>query len=68
MLRINQVKILITLDNEAYHLEKIAKLLNTNKSNILDIQIKKKSIDARNKKQILFVYTFDVKVIMKIKF
>ncbi len=62
MLRINQVKILITLDNEAYRLEKIAKLLNTSKSNIQDIQIKKKSIDARNKKQILFVYTFDVKV------
>ncbi len=60
MIRITQVKILVTLDNQTYRLNKIAKLLNVTSKEILDVKIIKKSIDARDKKQIFFVYNLDI--------
>ncbi len=62
MIRITQLKILITLDSENYRLKKISKLLNVSKNAIKEVKIIKKSIDARNKKQIFFVYNFDITV------
>ena len=41
---------------------KIAKTLRINQTDILEYQIKKQSIDARNKPELMFVYTVDVKV------
>ena len=56
MLRIREVKIPISLDNNEYILKKISKLLNTKKEEIIEYKILKKSIDARNKNNIMFIY------------
>lgn len=56
MLRIREVKIPISLDNNEYILKKVSKLLNTKKEEIIEYKILKKSIDARNKNNIMFIY------------
>ncbi len=61
MIKIRQVKILVTEDSEEKHYLKISKLLHIKKEDILKIEIKKKSIDARDK-EIYFIYEFDVLV------
>lgn len=61
MIRIGQVK-LPPDHNEQELLHKIAKLLRVSESDIKNYQIKKKSIDARKKPQLQFVYTIDVEV------
>jgi len=61
MIKIRQVKIPITYDNKDVHLKKISKLLNINSNKIIEYKILRKSIDARNKNNILFVYEFLVK-------
>ena len=58
MLRIREVKIPISLDNDEYIKKKISKLLNISKEEIIDYKILKKSIDARDKKNILYIYEF----------
>ena len=58
MLRIREVKIPILLDNNEYILKKISKLLNIKKEEIIEYKILKKSIDARDKKNILYIYEF----------
>ena len=58
MLRIREVKIPISLDNDEYIKKKISKLLNISKEEIIDYKILKKSIDARDKNNILFIYEF----------
>ena len=59
MIRIRQVKIPILKDNKEYILKKLNNLL---KGEITDYKIVKKSIDARDKNNILYVYEFDVEV------
>ncbi len=59
MINIKQVKIPILNDNNEFILKKLNKLLNTNINNYI---IKKKSIDARDKNNILYIYEFDVEV------
>ncbi len=59
MLRINNIKISILNDNEEYLVKKLNKLLNT-KVKIKDIV--KKSLDARDKNNILYVYELDIEV------
>ena len=59
MLRIREVKIGINNNTDEHILSKVSKLLNTN---VLSYKIIKKSIDARDKNNILFVYTLDVEV------
>lgn len=59
MLRVKEVKIGINFDNKEHITSKLNSLLNTN---IISYTIKRKSIDARDKNNILFVYTFDVEV------
>ena len=58
MLRIREVKIPISLDNDEYIKKKISKLLNISKEEIIEYKILKKSIDARDKKNILYIYEF----------
>ena len=59
MINIKQVKIPISDDNDKYIIKKLSKVLNTN---IKKYIIKKKSIDARDKNNILYIYEFDVEV------
>ena len=59
MIRIRQVKIPIINDNSEYIEKKITKILKTKINNY---KIIKKSIDARDKNNILYVYEFDIEV------
>ena len=59
MIRIRQIK--IKVDEEISLEAKIAKLLNIEKTAIEEIKIVKKSIDARKKENIFFVYEVDIK-------
>ena len=60
VLRIRQVKIPITSDNEKFIMKKIASKLNVSSSAISSYKIVKKSIDARDKNNIFYVYEFDI--------
>ena len=60
VLRIRQVKIPITSDNEKFIMKKIASKLNVSSSAICSYKIVKKSIDARDKNNIFYVYEFDI--------
>ncbi len=62
MLRLRQVKIEVTNDSLESLTKKVAKILNIKESNIKNLQIHKKSIDARNKNNILFVYEVDINI------
>ena len=61
MIRIGQLA-LSPNHNEIELKQKIAKTLRISEQDILDIQIKKQSIDARKKPDLKFIYTVDVKV------
>ncbi len=58
MIRIRQVKIPVKKDSEEYIKTKLKKILNI--SSIVNYKIIKKSIDARDKNNILYVYEFDI--------
>ena len=62
MLKVNQVKIDVLKDNNENHLKALARKLNVNISDIISYKIHKQSLDARNKNQIFYVYTFIVTV------
>ena len=62
MIRIRQIKIPVLDDNKEYLLNKIANKLRINSNEIKDYKIIKKSIDARDKNNILFVYEVDISV------
>ena len=61
MIRIRQVDVKIG-GNEEEIIKKCAKKLRTNKENIKNYKIVKKSIDAREKENICFIYEIDVNV------
>lgn len=58
-IRINQIKLPIEHDEKVLT-EKIRKLLKLNKETVIKYEIVKKSIDARNRPDIRFVYSVDV--------
>lgn len=60
MLRVNNIKLSLDED-ESLLKSKVAKKLKVPEKSILSLRIFKKSIDARNKNDIHFVYTLDVK-------
>ena len=60
MIRVRQVKVPLTHDELSVWKERIANKLKIKVSDIEDIKINKKSIDARDKQNIFFVYEFDV--------
>ena len=62
MIRLRQIKINIDKDNKLEITKKIAKKLRINEACVLDYKISKKSIDARKKDNIEYVYELDVKV------
>ena len=56
MIRIKNIKIDVENDNLCFLKKKITKKIKVNDSDIIDLTIKKKSIDARNKSEIFYVY------------
>ena len=60
MLKVRQVKIDVLNDNEQNRLKALTNKLKVNLKDIKDYQILKQSLDARNKNQIFYVYTFIV--------
>lgn len=62
MIRIRQIKVPVEQDNLQELKNKISKKLNCQAKEILDIKISKKSLDARNKPNLYYIYEVDVKV------
>lgn len=60
MIHIRQIKIPLTKDNKDFLTLKISKLLRIDKKEILTLRIVKKSLDARKKDNIHYVYEVDV--------
>ena len=63
MLRVRQIKVPVNLDNNDYLLDRISKKLKVKKTDIKDYIIIKKSIDARDKNNVFFVYELDIDVL-----
>ena len=61
MLRVNEVKLTLEEDEESIPLI-LAKLLKISELDILQWEISKKSIDARNKANIFVVYSLDIEL------
>lgn len=62
MLRVRQVKVEVSIDNEENLKKAIAKKLGQSSSKIKSFSIKKQSLDARNKTEIYYVYEVDVEI------
>ena len=62
MIRLRQIKIEIENDNINTLLKKCSNLLKINSKNIISYKIQKKSLDARKKPQLFFLYEIDVEV------
>lgn len=60
MIRVRQIKVPVLEDSSENLLKKISKKIKVSSSNILNYQIIKKSIDARDKSQLFYVYEVDV--------
>ena len=56
MIRIRQIKISVENDNLQELRNKICKKINIKDNEIIDIKIFKKSLDARNKPNIYYIY------------
>ena len=56
MIKVRQIKLKVEEDNEENLLSKINKKLNLKNNKIISYEIAKKSIDARNKNEIFFIY------------
>lgn len=65
MYRVSQIKIGIREDEKAL-IEKICKKYKINREEIKSYNIVRKSVDARNKKNITFVYTVDINCTRKL--
>ena len=63
MIRIRQVKVPINDNTKQTMILKIAAKLNIDISEIINYKINKKSLDARDKKNILYIYEFDVDLV-----
>lgn len=62
MIRIRQIKVSLQNDNDNYIKKQISKILKINEKEIIKYSINKKSLDARKKENINYVYEFDVEV------
>jgi len=62
MIRVRQVKVSVIEDNELNLKIKVARKLRIKKEDIIKYKINKKSIDARNKEDVYFIYEVDVLV------
>ena len=66
MYRVRQVKVLVENDNTDNLLNSISKKIKIAKSDIEEYKIVKKSVDARNKNEIYYVYEVDIKTNKKL--
>ena len=62
MIRIRNIKINIENDNREILNEKVSKILHINQNDIISLTINKKSLDARKKDNIFYVYETDVQL------
>ncbi len=63
MIQIDQIRISVTEKHKEQRLrEKICRLLGVKEAQIEDVSVKKRSIDARKKPQVFYLYTVAVKV------
>jgi len=62
MIRIRQIKIPVNIDSPSYLEKKISQKLKISNRDIIKYEISKRSIDARDKKNILYVYEVDVEI------
>lgn len=63
MLRVRQIRLLVSKDSISHLKNKVASKLHILPQEILKMTINKKAIDARNKKEIFYTYEIDVKVV-----
>ncbi|PIQ11537.1 hypothetical protein COW06_00005 [Candidatus Gracilibacteria bacterium CG12_big_fil_rev_8_21_14_0_65_38_15] len=64
LLRLEEIKLTLA-DNESVLADKIAKILSISNEGIISYKIVKKSIDSRDKQNILFIYSVDVDLLDK---
>ena len=62
MIRLRQIKIQIENDNKSHIIKKICNKLKIKEEELIEYKIIKKSIDARDKNNILYVYEFNITV------
>ena len=62
MIRVREIRLSILNDSEDALINKLTKILNVNKEDIISYEIDKRSIDSRDKNNILYVYNLDVNV------
>lgn len=62
MLRVRQIKISLQNDNDNFIRKQISKILKISEQDIIDCKINKKSLDARKKNDIHFVYELDINI------
>ncbi len=62
MIRVRQIKVPILKDNKDYLLKEISNKLHINSKYISKYKINKKSIDARDKSNIKYVYEVDIEI------
>ena len=60
MIRIRQLKLAVEKDNIQELRNKICKKINIKDNEIIDLKISKKSLDARNKPNIYYIYEVDI--------
>ena len=60
MIRVREIRLSILNDSEDALINKLTKILNVNREDIISYEIEKRSIDSRDKNNILFVYNLDV--------
>lgn len=68
MIRVRQIKINVLNDKPDKLKNKLIKKLNINENNIINYKINRKSIDARDKSNIFYVYELDVNLKNENKF
>ena len=62
MIRLRQIKVPIINDNKDVVIDKVCNKLKISKDDIFNFNIIKKSIDARDKNNILYVYEVDIEI------
>ena len=62
MIRLRQIEINVENDSINELLNKCSKILKINRNDIIDYKIQKKSLDARKKPNLFFIYEIDIKV------
>ena len=62
MITIRQIKLSITSDEKTHLIKKVSNILKINNKDIISLSIIKKSLDARNKNNLMYVYEVDVNI------